>query len=77
MTDEQINHLLQNDMMWLLSAWTNFLVTASSMICFTWNKYTQHSAWIAIKKWFVKLLIIPDASIIYFIYDFLKQGYAH
>lgn len=23
--------------MWLLSSWTNFRVTASSMICFTWK----------------------------------------
>lgn len=30
-------HLPQKDMMWLLSACTNFLVTASSMICFTWE----------------------------------------
>lgn len=29
--------LPQKDMMWLLSACTNFLVTASSMICFTWK----------------------------------------
>ena len=30
-------HLPQKDIMWLLSAWTNFLVTASSIICFTWE----------------------------------------
>lgn len=29
--------LPQKDMMWLLSACTNFLVTASSMICFTYE----------------------------------------
>lgn len=28
-------HLPQKEMMWLLSSWTNFRVTASSMICFT------------------------------------------
>lgn len=27
----------QKEMMWLLSSWTNFRVTASSMICFTWK----------------------------------------
>lgn len=30
-------HSPQKDMMWLLSACTNFLVTASSIICFTWE----------------------------------------
>lgn len=28
-------YLLHRAMMWLLSSWTNFLVTASSIICFT------------------------------------------
>lgn len=28
-------YLLHSAMMWLLSSWTNFLVTASSIICFT------------------------------------------
>lgn len=28
-------YLLHKAMMWLLSSWTNFLVTASSIICFT------------------------------------------
>lgn len=40
---KHLQHLPQKDMMWLLSACTNFLVTASSIICFTWERRANKS----------------------------------
>lgn len=42
------HHSPQKEMMWLLSSWTNFRVTASSMICFTCR---MHRGWERLIRW--------------------------
>lgn len=60
-TREKEEYSLQRAMMWLLSSWTNFLVTASSIICFT---CTQKSRSDSVLRVIVFNLNLRDGSCI-------------